>query len=104
LVSRLEINGIENFPEKGPLMMVGNHFSFVDPVCFVRVAPPTLEFVGGADTPHAPKITRALPLLVFWGYSLKPEIGQPSSGLQDQGQLFSPREPALQFFLLAWSA
>jgi len=46
--------------------MVGNHFSFVDPVCFVRVAPPTLEFVGGADTPHAPKLTRIIPFL--WGY------------------------------------
>lgn len=66
LVSRLEINGLENFPEKGPLMMVGNHFSFIDPVCFVRIAPPTLEFVGGADTPHAPVITRIIPFL--WGY------------------------------------
>ena len=66
LVSRLEINGVENIPEKGPLMLVGNHFSFVDPVCFVRIAPPSLEFVGGADTPHAPVITRMIPFL--WGY------------------------------------
>jgi len=66
VVSKLEVNGLENFPEKGPLMMVGNHFSFVDPVCFVRVAPPTLEFVGGADTPHAPVVTRIIPFL--WGY------------------------------------
>lgn len=66
LVSSLEINGAENMPQNGPLMIVGNHFSFVDPVCFVRVAPPTLEFVGGADTPHAPIITRIIPLL--WGY------------------------------------
>jgi len=66
LVSRLEINGLENVPEKGPLMLVGNHFSFVDPVCFVRIAPPSLEFVGGADTPHAPVVTRIIPLL--WGY------------------------------------
>jgi len=66
VVSKLEINGIDNMPESGPLMMVGNHFSFVDPVCFVRVAPPTLEFVGGADNPHAPVITRIIPIL--WGY------------------------------------
>lgn len=66
LVSRLEINGIENMPSHGPLMLVGNHFSFVDPVCFVRVAPSSLEFVGGADTPHAPVFTRIIPLL--WGY------------------------------------
>ena len=47
-------------------MLVGNHFSFIDPVCFVRIAPPSLEFVGGADTPHAPVVTRIIPFL--WGY------------------------------------
>jgi len=66
LVSKLEVHGLENVPQQGPLMIVGNHFSFVDPVCFVRIAPPTLEFVGGADTPHAPAITRIIPFL--WGY------------------------------------
>jgi len=66
VVSRLEINGLENFPSTGPLIMIGNHFSFVDPVCFVRIAPPTLEFVGGADTPNAPAVTRIIPFL--WGY------------------------------------
>ena len=66
LVSKLEINGVENLPQSGPLLMVGNHFSFVDPACFVRIAPPSLEFVGGADTPHAPVVTRIIPLL--WGY------------------------------------
>jgi 1-acyl-sn-glycerol-3-phosphate acyltransferase len=66
LVSRLEINGVENLPESGPLLMVGNHFSFIDPACFVRIAPWEIEFVGGADTPHAPVATRVIPLL--WGY------------------------------------
>ena len=47
-------------------MVVGNHFSFVDPVCFVRIASPTLEFVGGANMPHAPVVTRIIPFL--WGY------------------------------------
>jgi 1-acyl-sn-glycerol-3-phosphate acyltransferase len=28
----LEINGTENLPSGGPLIMVGNHFSFIDPV------------------------------------------------------------------------
>jgi 1-acyl-sn-glycerol-3-phosphate acyltransferase len=66
LLTRLEINGAENLPEKGPLIMVGNHFSFVDPVCFVRIAPWEIEFVGGADMPHAPLATRIIPIL--WGY------------------------------------
>ena len=35
----LEILGEENLPSSGPLMMVGNHFSFIDPVAVVRMAP-----------------------------------------------------------------
>ncbi len=66
LLTDLEINGLENLPEKGPLIMVGNHFSFIDPVCFVRVAPWEIEFIGGAHMPHSPLATHLIPLL--WGY------------------------------------
>lgn len=66
LVADLEINGTENLPKHGPLIVVGNHFSFIDPVCFVRLAPWQIEFVGGADMPHAPLATRIIPML--WGY------------------------------------
>ncbi len=66
LLTRLEIHGEENLPEKGPLLVVGNHFSFIDPVAFVRMAPWPIEFVGGAVTPHAPLWTRIIPFL--WGY------------------------------------
>ena len=66
LLTRLEINGKENLPANGPLLMVGNHFSFIDPATFVRFAPWPVEFLGGAVTPHAPLWTRILPFL--WGY------------------------------------
>jgi 1-acyl-sn-glycerol-3-phosphate acyltransferase len=66
LLTRLEIRGEENFPSAGPLLVVFNHFSFIDPVAIVRAAPWPLEFVGGAITPHAPGWTRIIPLL--WGY------------------------------------
>ena len=58
--------GEENLPKTGPLMVVGNHFSFIDPVAIVRMAPWPVEFVGGAVTPHAPLWTRIIPFL--WGY------------------------------------
>lgn len=62
----LEIEGAENFPKSGPLIVVGNHFSFIDPVAFISLAPWPMDFVGGAVTPHAPKLVRFLPKL--WGY------------------------------------
>jgi 1-acyl-sn-glycerol-3-phosphate acyltransferase len=65
-LTRLEILGEENLPKSGPLLVVGNHFSFIDPVAFVRMAPWPIEFVGGAATPHAPLWTHIIPFL--WGY------------------------------------
>lgn len=66
LLSHLEINGEENLPKNGPILVVGNHFSFTDPAAVVRIAPWPVEFLGGAITPHAPLWTRIIPLL--WGY------------------------------------
>jgi 1-acyl-sn-glycerol-3-phosphate acyltransferase len=65
-LTRLEILGEENLPVTGPLLVVGNHFSFIDPVAVVRLAPWPVEFVGGAVAPHAPLWTRIIPFL--WGY------------------------------------
>jgi len=66
LVSRMEIIGRENLPQKGPLLLVGNHFSFIDPVSFVRIARWPIEFLGGAEFAHAPGWVRIIPWL--WGY------------------------------------
>jgi len=66
LLTRMEIIGAENLPKEGPLLVAGNHFSFIDPVAFVRMAPWPIEFVGGAENPHAPAWTRIIPFL--WGY------------------------------------
>jgi 1-acyl-sn-glycerol-3-phosphate acyltransferase len=65
-LTRLEITGLENLPKSGPLMVVGNHFSFIDPVCLVRLSPWQIEFLGGADMPHAPFWAKIIPIL--WGY------------------------------------
>lgn len=50
----------------GLLLVVFNHFSFLDPVAIVRALPWPLEFVGRAVTPHAPRWTRFIPFL--WGH------------------------------------
>ena len=66
MLSRLEIEGQENFPEKGPLIMVGNHFSMVDIAAFVRAAPYPVEFIGGAVFANVPGFMAIFPRL--WGY------------------------------------
>ena len=66
LLSDFEIKGEENLPSKGPLLVIANHFSFIDPVAVLRTLPYPIEFVGGAEFPHAPTIVKSIPQ--WWGY------------------------------------
>ena len=66
LLTDLEIKGKENFPDRGPLLVVGNHFSMVDIAAFVRAAPYPMEFIGGAMFATAPRFLAFLPRM--WGY------------------------------------
>ena len=66
LLMDIHIEGQENVPATGPLLLVGNHFSFIDPLVLVRVAPWHLEFLGGFHNPSAPPIVKFIPWL--WGY------------------------------------
>jgi len=66
MLSDFRIEGAENLPSSGPLLVIGNHFSFIDPVAVIRALPYPIEFVGGAQFPHAPTIVKALPKM--WGY------------------------------------
>lgn len=66
LLMQVRITGQENVPKNGPLLIVGNHFSFIDPLAMVRIAPTRLEFLGGFHNPSAPPIIEIIPWL--WGY------------------------------------
>lgn len=65
-VAKIEIVGEENIPKGEAFLVVGNHFSFIDPVCFVLIFSWLLDFVSGAEMPHAPNIVKFIPNL--WGY------------------------------------
>lgn len=49
-----KVEGRENLPASGPLLVVGNHFNFLDPVAFIHILPYPLEFIGGRQAPNAP--------------------------------------------------
>ncbi len=51
----VRIEGLENFPRTGPVLLIANHFSFIDPVAVIRFSPRHVEFIGGSQTPNAPK-------------------------------------------------
>jgi 1-acyl-sn-glycerol-3-phosphate acyltransferase len=63
LLSDLRFEGEENIPDSGPLLVIANHFSFIDPVAVLHALPYPIEFIGGAEFPHAPKIVKSLPKL-----------------------------------------
>lgn len=64
-LTHFEIEGTENIPAEGPLLLVGNHFSFIDPVALINSMPWPFEFVGGFRMPNAPAAVTWLPAL--WG-------------------------------------
>ncbi len=61
----LEVIGRENLPERGPLIVVANHFSFADPALMVSVVPWPIEFLAAVRAVNAPGIVHWIPWL--WG-------------------------------------
>lgn len=53
-LARIQVNGRENLPAEGPLLVVANHFAFLDPVVVIHILRYPLEFIGGRQAPNAP--------------------------------------------------
>lgn len=59
---RIEIEGLENFPKHGPLLVVGNHTGAMEVVLLNAYAPNQIEMLSGADMPTE-KITEVINLI-----------------------------------------
>lgn len=57
------VEGQENMPEGGPLLIVGNHFHFLDTIAPIHVTPYSPEFIGDAIMPMAPWHMKIFPRL-----------------------------------------
>jgi 1-acyl-sn-glycerol-3-phosphate acyltransferase len=75
ILTRWEVEGRENIPKKGPLLIVGNHSSFLDTVAPIHSTRWPLEFIGDFEMPNAPPIMRMFPRA--WE-TLKIEQGTPN--------------------------
>ena len=49
---KVEISGRDNFPQSGPLIVVGNHSAIMEAVLLIVFSPWDIEMLGAADIPH----------------------------------------------------
>ena len=54
LLARVEVTGEENLPAAGPLLVAGNHASFLDVLLMIAFGPKRLELIGTGDIPMDP--------------------------------------------------
>jgi len=52
LTCRVEIRGRENFPDRGPLLVTGNHVAAMEAVLMAAYTPWQVELMGSADIPQ----------------------------------------------------
>jgi 1-acyl-sn-glycerol-3-phosphate acyltransferase len=57
VLSDFRVQGLENLPESGPLIVVANHFHFADPVAIISTLPWPMEFLAGHHLIDAPSAT-----------------------------------------------
>jgi 1-acyl-sn-glycerol-3-phosphate acyltransferase len=65
LLTRPTINGLENLPKDGPLILVGNHVAMLEAVMMVLYVPWLIELLGTGEIPMDP---RYAPIINTYGY------------------------------------
>ena len=63
LLSRIKVEGHENLPDQGPLIVTANHFHFFDALALILSAPYPLEFLADFEMPNVPSLFKIFPAL-----------------------------------------
>ena len=91
LLSRTKITGLEKFPKKGPLIVIGNHTGAMEVVLMGTYSPRILEFMGAMEMPWAGwmgKIVELYSLIpVYRGYTSTKTMKMGIDVLQQGGML-----------------
>ncbi|MCB8944594.1 MAG: 1-acyl-sn-glycerol-3-phosphate acyltransferase [Ardenticatenaceae bacterium] len=85
LLTKMEVEGAENIPANGPLIVAANHFHFADPVVILATMPGLIEFIGDETTPNAPGFLSWIRKL--WGYILIHRGASSHDGLRKAVQM-----------------
>jgi len=56
LLTKVEFNGMENYPSSGRLIIVGNHTGILETVMMTSFARRPIEYIGSIDIPHEPQL------------------------------------------------
>ena len=62
LLTRTTVTGRENWPESGPLLVVGNHIAAIEAVLMIVYAPRQIEPLGPGDIAPSTVVTWIAPL------------------------------------------
>jgi 1-acyl-sn-glycerol-3-phosphate acyltransferase len=89
LLTRIRIEGEENIPASGPLIVAANHFHFLDPLAVIYAMPWPLDFIGGFHMAFAPKCLRWIPRL--WGLYRVRRSGSSRGALRQAEETLNAR-------------
>ena len=65
LLTRLQVQGMENLPAEGPVILAGNHLSNLEPMLMAVLPNRPVELIGAGDLPFVGLIDQ---IVDFYGY------------------------------------
>ncbi len=65
LLARLQVSGMENIPSGGPVILAGNHLSYLEPMLMAAYPRRPVELIGAGDMPFVGFIGKIVALYGF---------------------------------------